>query len=166
MYKALVKEGWSQEAVRFIEKSKLTSTLLQEHSSYFLSELEILNYDEMQEGKEKQERFVGLVDKYLTGSLGKLSQTVYVQSNSLIKATVTFEHAKIQVNHYNKILINLESYLPAPFEMKLKEIKFKFNMDSLDFCESGPFTLSSESQIKIEHDLFISFDDFSDYIIL
>jgi hypothetical protein len=42
----LVKEGWSQEAVKFIEKSKETSTLLGEHSSFFMSELEILNYDE------------------------------------------------------------------------------------------------------------------------
>ena len=150
--------------MKFIEKSKDASTLLGEHSQFFLSELEILNYDDKKPSKEKKDRFDSLLRRYFNGDLGQLDQTVYVHSQDLLKATVRFNLSKIQVNHFNKAYIKIESLTSYP--LSLRNLKFKFNMDSIDFERKEEIHLSQENPIEIEQELFISFDDFAEYIIL
>ena len=57
---SLTKEGWTREAVTFLEKSKDDSESLDE---YFQNEMKILMHDHTLQNHKRHRRFVQLIDK-------------------------------------------------------------------------------------------------------
>jgi len=162
IFASLVKDGWAAEAVVFLELAKQNAKALGNNKEYFLNEMEILNYDKSKTAEEKRERFVALLQN--AADIGEAN--IHMTGGDLIVVKAHFKHPQIQINHYNKVELEIHSHLPM--DLRIDKVGIKFNEKDLSFAKEEQVVIKAGGEpFTLEKDLFIGFDmSESEFIIL
>ena len=140
---------------------------------FFLYEMQVLNYDKVIKSSERNKRFLELIKQTLAfkqpeqflpeGESQPEKQQVkmvgLLVGPGLIWARARFELKTIQVNKYNKLLVEIHSKITEP--IKLSKIQLRFNDNILNQDIEGNFILSKSTPIILERELYVSKENYS-----